>query len=319
MISIIYSSNRIEPKFNWFIQSLWQQTTEADRMMIEVVFIDYCQPTRLPIYVNDEFKIIHAQPKPNIYQGNLRKTKGEYFSPCNARNTGILLSSGDYLVFVDDVSVLMPEWFSRVKKAYEHNKIVCGAYQKHYEMVVNDGLLTSSRKHDGGIDSRWDLGSDSHPVKITGAQMFGCSLGIPASVILKVNGFDEICDSIGGEDYHLGMRLNNIGEQIWYDRRMLTIESEELHNQPYLMKREDRVLPVDEYIQRLQCYGLNNRFTSGNWDSSHLILDILLGTKQTWTIGNNFDLSKDREHKVIIPPANNNSHWFDGKKLIEML
>lgn len=318
MISIIYSTNRIEPKFDWFIQSLWNQTTEAERKEIEILFIDYCKPERPPVEVNGEFKIIHSQPKPNIYQGATRKTTGQYFSPASARNTGVLLSSGEYLVFIDDVSILMPGWWTAVKRNAKRAIVVSGAYQKHYEMVVQDGNLVSSKSNKLGMDSRWDMGGNE-PVKLTGSALFGCSLGIPADVMMAVNGFDEICDSIGGEDYHLGIRLNHSGIAVYYDRTMLTIESEELHNQPYLMKREDRVMGQQDYMDRLKYYGVSKRHYIGNWDSSHMIIDILYGSKQKWTVGNNYNIKSDRPHKMLFPPSEDTLHWFDKKPLTEML
>lgn len=317
MISIIYSSNRIEPKFEWFIQSLWGQTTPQERADIEVIFIDYCKEERGHIEVNGEFKIIHSKPKDNIYQGDKRKTKGEYFSPASARNTGVLLSSGDYIVFVDDVSVLMPGWWDAVKRNARRGLVVSGSYEKHFEMVVKDGVIVSSRGHQMGRDSRWGMGGNE-PVKLTGSILFGCSLGLPSQVMLAVNGFDEICDSIGGEDYHLGIRLNHAGFNVYYDRNMMTVESEELHNQPYLMKREDRVMDAEKYMERLKEFGVTKRHYIGNWDSSHMIIDILYGQRQKWTIGNNFNMSKDRPHKMLFPMAEDTLHWFDRKPLIEM-
>lgn len=326
MISIIYSTNRINPRFDWFLDSLYAQTTEEERTHLELVFIDFCLcPTRadmLKSLVNDRFQYIASKPKPNIYQGSMRKTKNEYFSPSNARNTGIVMSNGGYLAFVDDVSVLMPTWFHALKCAMDKMQIVCGAYQKHYEMVVEQGLLKSSRKHDGGIDSRWNLGDDNVPVRIFGQQMFGCSLGIPASYILEVNGFDELCDSIGGEDYQLGIRLNNADRRIYYDRRMLSIESEELHNQDYLMRREDRVLDEPKYMERLRGFGVERRCQPGNLDSSHMILDVLNGTKQIKSIYNNRDLAQQRslprEERIAEHPPEILNHWFDHKPLSEM-
>lgn len=329
MTSLIYLTNRINPQFEWFTDSLCNQTTKEERDNLEVIFIDYalCKPfdhngiTRkelVELAVNGRFKFIHSTPKPNIYQGEDRKTQGEYFGAANARNTGIILSSGDYLAFVDDVSILMPTWWGAVKLAAAQKRIVCGAYQKHFDMVVENGVLKSSRFHQMGNDSRWGRGNGT-PVKITGAQLFGCSLGIPAQDLLQVNGFDEICDSIGGEDYHLGTRLNNAGKQIWYDRKMLTIESEELHVQDYLMKREDRVLPPEKYLDRLKHYGVAHRKTSGNWDSSHMILDLLFDKKLQYTFYNNYSLKDCRDKKQFAPVNDQNHHWFDERPLIEML
>lgn len=324
MISIIYCTNRAEPKFDWFINSLFNQTNEEERKNIEVIFISYSDESFLhydnviakEYYLND-FKIIQSHPKPNVYQGEKRKTTAEYFSPANARNTGFILSSGDYIVFIDDVSVLMPGWWSAVKKQAEAMHIVCGAYQKHYEMSVENGIIKSSRPHRVGIDSRWGLANGS-PVKISGAQFFGCSFGIPAKDFIQINGFDELCDSIGGEDYQFGLRLSNAGKTIWYDKNIYTVESEELHNQPYLMKREDRVMTPPAYLARLADFNMSKRHTSGNFDSSHMILDLLYGKKQTWTLGNNYTISDCRKTKTFPEVENVNEHWFDKKPLIEM-
>lgn len=323
MISIIYSTNRLEPKLDWFVESLCAQTSPSDRDNMELIFIDYDYDNHKDqlsaLMEGKGFKgFIHSKPKPNIYQGEHRKTKGQYFSPANARNTGIILSSGDYLVFADDVSVLMPGWVKAVQEAAGQKMIVCGAYKKHYEMVVENGILISSVHNPIGVDSRWGKGGD-YPVKIEGSQLFGCSFGISAEDILSVNGFDEICDSIGGEDYHLGIRLSNMRKKMFYDRRMLTIESEELHNQPYLMQREDRVLSPDAYMSRLHEFGIRRRYIDGNWDSSHMVLDILYGKALTRTFASYYDLRTDRQNKTFTPVPSENHHWFDKKPLEEML
>ncbi|MFA9220245.1 MAG: glycosyltransferase family 2 protein [Sediminibacterium sp.] len=322
MISIIYCTNRLDPKFEWFIESLKNQTTTEERSQMELIFIDSVMERDKPHESANSgsgfSKVIHSKPKPNIYQGAGRKTKTEMFSPSNARNTGILLSSGDYLIFADDVSILMPGWWFAAKQAAEKRMIVCGSYQKHFEMVVENGNLISSRSHQGGIDSRWNGGNNGNPVLIQGSQLFGCSFGIPALDILAVNGFDEVCDSIGGEDYHLGIRLNNIGLRIYYDRRMFTVESEELHNQPFLMLRDDRLLDEGAYNMRLAEFGVKERKAPGRCDSSHMVLDVLYGTHAIWTIGNNFNMTADRVEHYFVPPHNTEKHWFDGKLLSEI-
>lgn len=331
-ISIIFLTNRKDPKFEWFVESLYHQTTAQERKDIELIFIDALADTmhengeisRADMLYNliaERFTYKHSLPKPNIYQGKDRKTKTEMFAASNARNTGILLSSGSYLVFADDVAVLMPSWWEAVKDGFKNNRIICGAYQKHFEMLVEDGKLISSRFHQGGNDSRWNIGSDQGPVNISGQSLFGCSLAIPAKDILDVNGFDELCDSIGGEDYHLGIRLNNNGKRIFYDRRMLTIESEELHNpdiNPKLMLRDDRVLDNDAYNARLREFGVGYRKAPGRCDSSHMILDILLGSHQIKTLGNNYNIAVDRESHYFFPPADVQTHWFDSKPLAEI-
>lgn len=309
MISIIYLTNRVHPKFEWFVESLLNQTNELRKQAIELIFVDSVlnvdeskRRNELAEIIRDRFNFIHVAPKPNIYQGHSRKTKTEMFSPANARNTGIKYASGEYCVFVDDVSVLMPSWLETVNNYRKENKIVCGGYRKDFEMNVQNGILVSSRIHDPGKDSR--MRKESHARRITGSEFFGSSFGIPKSVFNSIGGFDEICDSIGGEDYHFGIRLERAGHKIYYDPAMFTVESEELHNQPYKMLRDDRVLSEGDYIERLKRFGLQRRHTTGNWDSSHMILDILYGTNQKQSIG--------------IPDWAGDGHWFDGKPYSEI-
>ena len=59
--------------------------------------------------------------------------------------------------------------------------------------------------------------------------MFGCSVVMPVEALLQVNGFDEDCDPMGGEDYCCGMMLERRGFQFRYHRKMMTVESEECH------------------------------------------------------------------------------------------
>ena len=108
------------------------------------------------------------------------------------------------------------------------------------------------------------------------------------------------------------------GKQIFYDRRMLTIESEELHDQDYKMLREDRVISPEQYMLKLLKYGVHRRYIQGNWDSSHMILDILHGMKQTWTIGNNYTISDQRNKKQLPEKDFVDVHWFDDKPLSEI-
>lgn len=312
MISLVYLTNRKEPQFHWFVDSLANQTSENERVDIEIIFVDAVleQPDynadqrreELKQIVNGRFKYFHCPPKGNIYQGYSRKTKSEMFAPSNARNTGVRNAAGSYIAFIDDVSILMPTWYAAVKKAWEQNLIVCGAYQKHFEMNVQNGILVSSRAHPAGRDARWNRGNESYPVPLSGNELYGSSFGIPKDIFNSVGGFDEICDSIGGEDYHFGIRLNFAGHKLHYSRAMYTVESEELHAQPYRMWRDDRVLSPEKYMERLAEFGVHQRYQRGNWDSSHMILDLLYGKRHIMPLGVN----------------GSDEHWFDKKPLAEL-
>lgn len=327
-ISIIFSTNRIEPKFEWFCDSLFNQTGPQDRDLMKLVFVDYVlsitddkevRTKKVLDAVGGRFDFIHVQPKPSIYQGKERKTKTEMFSPASARNTGYIYSEGDYVVFVDDVAVLMPSWWGAVWQAVVHNRITCGSYWKHSNMNVSNGNLLTSDASEMGRDSRWFLpGAENGAIKLPGGSMYGCSFGIPSSSFESVNGFDEMCDSIGGEDYQFGIRLNNSGHTVYYDRKMYSIESEELHNQDYLMLREDRLIGNEQYMNRLNEMGIGSRHLNGRTDSSHMILDVLHGKRLTRAHYNNYDIGQCRREKVLPPVMDQTHHWFDHKLLAEI-
>src|SRR5262249_18757584 len=161
----------------------------------------------------------HVPPKPSPWQGPYRVTQTEFRAICNARNTGVVYSAGQYLVFVDDCAVLMPGWWSGLLTAARLGLVVGGARHKFVDMVVEDGVLASGSMSRRGRDSRWDGGSDAGLVAIGGGGLFGSTIGVPRSLFLAVNGFDEICETPSGEDCHLGFRLENAGAQVWFDRR----------------------------------------------------------------------------------------------------
>lgn len=327
-ISIVFSTNRVDPCFDWLCDSLYNQTGPQDREILKIVFVDYAlgrvedkteRHNKVINAVNGRFNFTHTTPKPSLYQGERRKTKTEFFSPANARNTGYMFSEGEYVVFVDDVAVLMPGWWAAVWQAYIHKRITCGSYWKHFNMHVENGNLLRSDAHEKGRDSRWFLkGTDRGAVVIPGGSMFGCSFGITAEAFESVNGFDELCDSVGGEDYQFGIRLNNAGHKIYYDRTMYSIESEELHNQDYLMLRDDRLLSDDDYMKRLNELGISSRHLAGRADSSHMILDILHGKGLKRSFYNNYDVGECRREKRLPDVPEVTTHWFDHKQLSEL-
>jgi hypothetical protein len=319
-ISIVYLTYRATPRFDWFVASLARELGDDTP---EVIFVDGLHSARrgreLAALVGDRFAFLHVPAKPSPYNGAYRLTQRDYFSAASARNTGIIYASQPYLVFVDDLSVVMPGWWAQVRAAARQECVVTGAYQKHWEMVVVAGELVSSRCEPSGLDSRWSQGDDTGNVRVGGAQLFGASFGAPLALLLELNGCDELCDSIGGEDWQLGVRMEWHGAPIYYSRRMLTIESEELHRQGTPALRIDKLTTPELYMSRLAEFGVTRRFIEGRHDSSHMLLDILFGTQSLQPMGNYYylpDLCADGLASTVARfPA---EHWFDGQPLREL-
>jgi hypothetical protein len=325
-LTITYLTMRRQPRFDWFCDSLASQASSAELEQLDVVVVDttlWWEATEaryalLQNAVGGRFPVRHLPPKDSPYQGPHRLTQNDYFCASSVRNTAIGVARGDYIVFVDDVSVLMPGWFDRVRAAAASGYIVLGSYQRHCRMVVDRGQLASSERI--WLDSRWSLGSDVQPVPMYGSGLYGPSFGAPLEALLEVNGHDELCDTIGQEDCHLGLRLERAGWPLYYDRRMLTIESEELHSQPYRLTRLDRVLSPRRYLDKLREFGVTHRSTDGLPDASHLMLDIFHGSTITASLLNPYDLRQVRQNGGLfpIPYLQPTTYWVDDSPLNEL-
>jgi len=181
----------------------------------------------------------HRAPKPSVWAGEHRLTKQDWFSAASVRNTAICLCKTSHIAFVDDLSVLMPLWLNAVQEAVEGNYIGCGAYKKVKSLVVRDGEPVGYVETQQGYDDRLRrVVDDVSPC--TGEWLYGCSFVAPLEDLLEVGGLPELTDGLSGEDYGLGIALQNAGKHLKYDRRMLTLESEELHFAEPPMIRKDK-------------------------------------------------------------------------------
>lgn len=276
MLTIAYITSRLDPKIEWFFDSLHRETG-GDYADIRILVIDFWahENWRCPINppgfsgpstVDRSVFMLsrlrappsvfdHIPPKPTVWQGRHRVTRDNWFAASNTRNTAILYAQPGWIAFVDDLSVLMPGWLGAVRAGMANVKppppryrrrpavearnpaIVMGAYKKMKALRVKDGLVASCEEFPNGVDSRWPSGRDGQAVRMNGSCMFGCSLAAPVEAFLEINGFDERCDGLGSEDYIAGIMLENSGYAFVYDRRMLTYESEELHH--YVRQADD--------------------------------------------------------------------------------
>ncbi|HEY1778186.1 MAG TPA: glycosyltransferase [Solirubrobacteraceae bacterium] len=319
-VSIVYVTHRGEPRFEWFADALGAQLNGED---IEVIVVDGLHSAergeRFVRAVDGHFPLRHVPAKPTPYNGPHRRTRREYFAPANARNSGIVHAQRPYIVFVDDLSLPASGWWEAAAQAAREGYVVAGAYQKHRQMVVRRGILNSSRLDTSGLDSRWQLGSEERRVAVGGGALFGCSLGAPRELLLQLNGFDELCDAIAGEDGQLGYRLEHAEVPIYYDRRMLTIESVEDHTQEPVLARLNQVAHPAVYMARLREFGVQERCRPGGWDNEHMIFDLVHGQRATASIGNHADLrALDPGALEATTATFPRHHWFDQQPLDEL-
>ena len=123
---------------------------------------------------------------------------------------------------------------------------------------------------------------------------------------LKVNGMDELYDSLGGEDSLFGLTLERAGYQIFYNRNARTYESEEGHHTDNFEVMQSR---LDKKM--------------GDTYSSNVILNrFYADSGRYWSLGNQWTLDElrayYREHGDFPIPTKPTHHWPDNQPLSEM-
>lgn len=309
-ITIAYITMRKEPNTDWFLKSLQSQITPEDRITVVVIDFFYDE---YPTWIWDKKMLFTAQvepPKPCVWQGKHRLTKDNWFAASNARNTALCHALTGWIVFLDDLSVLMPGWLNSVREAMAGNYIALGAYKKVKNLIVENGVPISYTEFPEGIDSRWNAGSDCGPVPASGGMMYGCSVAMPVEALLTINGWPEdLCDGLGSEDYCCGLALQNAGYTFKYDRRMLTLESEEDHHVGTVFRKDDW------HFEN----GVPVRGGNGSDDKSHAALNI---ARQSKYFPNHFNIRELRQ-KILsgepFPVDRIPEHdWYTGIPLKDL-
>ena len=310
-LTIAYMTSRKDPKIEWFACTLAREIRDSKFSPSQIIVVDFhaLQEGRKEAFkeffyqFSIDCQVLHVPPKPTVWQGPYKRTKNEYFAASNARNTAFALCQSEFIACIDDLSALAPGWLDNVRHAMEHRYIALGAYKKVFNLSMDvDGRL-SFDENPHGVDSRWPRGGNGI-AHARGTDLFGCSFAMPIECALKVNGFDEICDSVSMEDVEFGARLERAGFQFQYNRNMLTYESEELHHTP-----------------GNQCFIRNDRKTKSGLHADWWILEKRVRSHETWTCGNDFNLREMREKCLAgepLPIPTKDTDWATEQPLAEM-
>jgi hypothetical protein len=345
MLSIAYFTSRRNPRFKWFADSLvryagigladvqvividrhlWALTPSAGALWRRGDLFDVTDPTwhvesrreEFAHAVAGRFNFLHLPVKPCAHQGPFRLTTKDWFCASAARNTAIIAAAGDYFVGVDDLSVLLPTWWPQVKHAASSGYCVAGAYWKQKALVVEDGEIKSFEQYPAGRDSRWDYGSETGIVPWHGGNVYGCSFGMPTELLVKINGLEELAGGEGGEDYCMGIRSERAGARWFYNRNMLTFESEEGHHEEPSLPRERKLVTSLNLPSDYESYP-HVRADERHF-SDHVMLNRLRHEKRFTTIAQWTNIRQAREefrasHRILIP-TDPVTDWRDSAPL----
>ena len=210
-LSLVFMTGRADPQLGWVIDGIRQQAHPSDR--IELVVVDVFGRTIAELAPDHDTSVFErcraTLPKPNIWQGKYRVTNADWWATANARNTAIALAQHDFMAFLDDRCRLGPKWLEVVRGyAARRDAVVCGTYDK-LEGVERRRTTDHRRAH-----------ASAGMKNCGGGWLYGCTFGLPTEWALEVNGFEEGCDGLTGEDYIFGLMLGNAGRRIDFSVEM---------------------------------------------------------------------------------------------------
>jgi hypothetical protein len=302
MISFVYSTFRKDCLIEWFVSSLEREARSCKFRpgAVELIVVDAqlwgedpgARREEVQRAVRGRFKLIHVAPKPSAYQGPARLTKkGNYFSGANPRNTGLAYASKPYVALIDDLSIMMPGSLRHLLQACAEKRVVTFAYEKVWDLSPDGSSCTHKPE---GRDARWPIGKDDAFVSIHGTAMCGYA-SAPLEALLKVNGYDQVADGIGGEDYHLGYRLQKAGYPIWYHRGIMFYESEDHAVSTGAIRRRSPMTKED-YESKMKLFKIPRRWKEPDpadndpqYFTDWLVQDTLHSPGH-WTLGNAYNL-----------------------------
>lgn len=303
-ISLIYMTGRREPKLEWLLDVLARDLADGD--VIDLIVVDALDRTladllgaaAIPAFPRGHVSIRVTAPKPNIWQGKHRVTSCDWWATANARNTAIVGAAYDYLVFIDDRAVPGPAWLSAIRKGErERASVLAGAYEKR-ETRGATTILTRDHRHElkpGGL------------VNCGGGWLYGCTFALPLDWALEVNGLEEGCDGLTGEDYIFGLMLGNAGHRIDFVPSLFVSQDRTVGNETckgtYACK-DKGVSPKDKSHAALERFGAR-RHTEFTPDLAEL-------RRARW-------VTSAVVHWPIPNPALDYRDWYDGELVRNML
>jgi len=268
--------------FEWFIEPLRKAISDNGiTVPIQIIVVDgflYDCPDKVhrkEYFASkiDGIELVHVSPKPTKWQGEFRITNDNYFAAANTRNTGACYAKYGYIAYVDDLGIIAPTWLPAVINAMKKNEIHCGAYTKVKDIVYNASNCSySGGDENGGRDHRLDHYKQDIS-KCPGGHVYGSSFCLPKSTYFKLNGQNEMCDGLSGEDYDFGIRLEKSGYTIYYNKGMFIHESDWPFGSDKNRKciRADPAISEEHYKNHLKEYKLKDS-VPGRRDLSHFML-----------------------------------------------
>ena len=189
-LSVITCTARAEPRFALMADSLAAAPSGVLEWIVVNALLWYDAGARadaLEAAVRGRFDVQHRPPKPTPWQGPTRAPEHPADLPHlnNARNTGIIAAHGEYLLFLDDCSVLAGPWPWCAKAAAQRGAAMQVSYHDLW------------RESDDPLEG---FGPSNEILDVNGLAFCGSGSGCPLEAALAVNGFDEDFAGLAGDN-----------------------------------------------------------------------------------------------------------------------
>lgn len=249
-LSLVYMTGRKEPHLEWVLDGLADQRKDGDD--IQLIVIDTFN-RKLEELINTGLltatsitEVNVCRPKPNIWQGPNRITDRDWWATANARNTAICLAHHDYISFLDDRCWLGPHWLETLRKGERERKsVIVGSYDK-----LEDGRVTPDHRRGLCPSGKIDCG---------GGWLYGCTFALPLEWCLEVNGLEEGCDGLTGEDYIFGLMLGNAGHRIDFCPGLFVKQDRAMGTEHGFAMTDKGKSPKDKSHAALERFGKRSR------------------------------------------------------------
>ena len=206
-ISVVLVTKRLEPRFEWALESLKNQTFKD----FEYIIVDgYWHRRKLDVKalvekLDIDFPVMHIPDKPSRWRGQRPQIS-------NARNTCLVFAGGKYIVHCDDNCMMQPDWLERHLSWLEQGYFIAGSWIG-YQSIRSDGIGI-----EGIYGPEYRIKEVNIPSITTAAWFYCGNCSYPLDPVLDINGFDEEYDGeIGQEDLQLGIRLERSGMKMIFD------------------------------------------------------------------------------------------------------